>query len=360
MRFFRLSFWAVVTMFASVFLFSGSSVSAVNVPNKLYSIATYQVNSVNYDNQGMGASTYPTGITNTYTNFTSARVNSFSVSGSVPVSKTGISYTGKAVITYDIYGLSTSLELKDACQTGQFSKYGMSADLIAEQGIIIGKNTSFSCNVNSDNTRVVWTINTTANLQSSVVITSFSYLINGGSNGLSYCSNSPGATIPYCGSAFNVTINNVQLDFTISEDPNTALLGEIGSKLDTTNQKLDNINDSITNSNSAGAQDDAGNFFSGFQTNTHGLTGIITAPLNLIQSITSQSCSSLGIPLPFVNETLNLPCMSEIYQQNFGPFLLLYQTITTGFIGYWVIVRIFALVKDFKNPDHDEVEVLDL
>lgn len=144
-----------------------------------------------------------------------------------------------------------------------------------------------------------------------------------------------------------------------NNDQVEAIQGMIGQQ-NQTNQKLDELNNNLNNSNSSGAQDDAGNFFSGFQTNTHGLTGIITAPLNLIQSITNQSCSSLGIPLPFVNETLNLPCMSEIYQSNFGPFLLLYQTITTGFIGYWVIVRIFALVKDFKNPDHDEVEVLDL
>jgi hypothetical protein len=137
-------------------------------------------------------------------------------------------------------------------------------------------------------------------------------------------------------------------------------VGGVGTPNFEVNESITNLNTSITNSNSSGAQDDAGNFFSGFQTNTHGLTGIITAPLNLIQSITNQSCSPVSIPLPFVNKNLELPCMSTIYQQTFGGFLTLYQTITTGVISYWVVVRIFALVKDFKNPEHDEIEVMEL
>lgn len=120
------------------------------------------------------------------------------------------------------------------------------------------------------------------------------------------------------------------------------------------------INSNITNDNTTGATSDAGSFFSGFTTNTHGLTSIITAPLTLIGSITSASCSPLGLPLPYINKTLQLPCMSSIYSQYFGAFFTLYQTITTGIIAYWVIVRILNLVKDFKNPEHDEIEVVDL
>ena len=100
--------------------------------------------------------------------------------------------------------------------------------------------------------------------------------------------------------------------------------------------------------------------FSNFASNTFGLTAIVTAPLNLISSITSSSCVSLNIPLPYINSTLILPCMTTIYQQHFGSFFDIYQTITFGIISYWVIVRIFNLVKDFKNPEHDEIEVLDL
>lgn len=127
-----------------------------------------------------------------------------------------------------------------------------------------------------------------------------------------------------------------------------------------TNEKIDNVNDNLTNSNSEEATNEAGNFFSGFTTDTFGLTSIITAPLNLITSITSSSCSPVGVPIPFVDKTLNLPCLRGIYEEHFGSFFTVYQTITFGIVAYWVIVRIFALVKDFKNPDHDEIEVLDL
>lgn len=119
-------------------------------------------------------------------------------------------------------------------------------------------------------------------------------------------------------------------------------------------------NDLLEDDDTQGAQDSAGGFFNGFTTDTHGLTSIITAPLSLISSITSSSCSPLVIPLPFVDKDLTLPCMSSIYSQHFGSFLSIYQMITFGIIAYWVCVRIFNLVKDFKNPDHDEIEVLDL
>lgn len=119
-------------------------------------------------------------------------------------------------------------------------------------------------------------------------------------------------------------------------------------------------NDTLKDDNTQGAQDSAGGFFNDFTTDTHGLTAIITAPLSLITSITSKSCSPLVIPLPYVDKDLTLPCMGAIYSNYFGSFLSIYQVITFGIIAYWVCVRIFNLVKDFKNPDHDEIEVLDL
>lgn len=120
------------------------------------------------------------------------------------------------------------------------------------------------------------------------------------------------------------------------------------------------LNDNITSEDSSGATGEAGDFFSGFTTDTFGLTSVVTAPLSLINSITSNSCSSINLPIPFVNKTLTLPCMNSIYNQHFSSVFTLYQTITFGITSYWVCVRIFNLVKDFKNPDHDEIEVMEL
>lgn len=147
----------------------------------------------------------------------------------------------------------------------------------------------------------------------------------------------------------------------------TTILNEIKNNQNDYKKELQDVNSSIQktqetieNTDTQGAQDSAGGFFNDFTTDTHGLTGIITAPLSLIISITSKSCSPLVLSLPYVDKDLTLPCMGSIYSNYFGSFLSVYQMITFGIVAYWVCVRIFNLVKDFKNPDHDEIEVLDL
>lgn len=138
-------------------------------------------------------------------------------------------------------------------------------------------------------------------------------------------------------------------------------LNEVRQEVADINNSVDNLNDTINDDDTDGATGEASDFFEDFTTNTFGLTSIITAPLNLIQSLTSSTCTDLRLPLPFLdNKYIILPCMTPIYQQHFGSFLTIYQTITYGIIAYWVIVRIFNQVKDFKNPEHDEIEVVDL
>lgn len=179
---------------------------------------------------------------------------------------------------------------------------------------------------------------------------------------------------------YNVLINVLSLT-SVSSIPAGVQIPNYDGEFNTVNNKIDTVeqaikevekaqnenlneqkktNQTLTDDNTQGAQDSAGGFFNDFTTDTHGLTAIITAPLSLISKITSASCSPLVIPLPFVDKDLTLPCMGAIYSQYFGSFLSIYQVITFGIIAYWVCVRIFNLVKDFKNPDHDEIEVLDL
>lgn len=120
------------------------------------------------------------------------------------------------------------------------------------------------------------------------------------------------------------------------------------------------INNTLNNDDVTGASGTAESFFDDFQSDAHGLSGIITAPLRLIQSLSTSSCSSLTIPLPFVNTNASLPCMSTIYSTYFPTFLSLYQLITTGLIGYWVLIKIFGHVKGMQDPKDDRIEVLDL
>lgn len=125
-------------------------------------------------------------------------------------------------------------------------------------------------------------------------------------------------------------------------------------------QEVEGINDTLNDDDISGADSEATSFFDNFSSNDHGLTGIITAPLNLINNLASATCSPLVLPLPYVNKNLTLPCMSDIYRQYFGSFFTIYQTITFGIIAYYVCVKIFYKVQDFKNPSNSEIEVLEL
>lgn len=153
---------------------------------------------------------------------------------------------------------------------------------------------------------------------------------------------------------------NVSLKYSVSTDPNTEILGDISSSIDKTNDKLDDLNNNITDDNVSGASDSASGFFNDFEDNDYGLSDIITIPLSTIKTITNNSCTVLTLNIPFVNKTLTLPCMTTIYEEYFGNFLTIYQTISFGIISYWICVQIYAMVKGFKNPDKDEIEVLDL
>lgn len=154
------------------------------------------------------------------------------------------------------------------------------------------------------------------------------------------------------------TSDSVSIQNSINQQ--TQVIEQQNEKLDDVNQSIQDTNDTLNNEDTQGAQDSASGFFDNFSTETFGLTSIITAPLNAINSIINSSCSNLVLPLPFVEKNLTLPCMTSIYSNYFKGFFDLYQIITTGLISYYIIVRIFNLVKDFKNPEHDEIEVMDL
>lgn len=131
------------------------------------------------------------------------------------------------------------------------------------------------------------------------------------------------------------------------------------SSQDNTTSAINDVNDTLKDDNIDSANNQASSFFGNFQSDSHGLSGIVSAPLRLITSLSSSSCSSLVLPLPFVNQNAVLPCMSTIYNQ-FSTFFNLWQLITTGIIAYYILLRLFAKVHDLQNPNNDRIEVLNL
>ena len=126
------------------------------------------------------------------------------------------------------------------------------------------------------------------------------------------------------------------------------------------NESINDMNDNIMSDDTTDAEDSAEDFFNDFTVNNHGLASIITAPLRLLNSLSSSTCSALVIPLPFVQQNVTLPCMSSIYNTYFHDFLVIYQLITTGLISYWVVIKIYGHVKGMQNPTDDRIEVFDL
>ena len=130
------------------------------------------------------------------------------------------------------------------------------------------------------------------------------------------------------------------------------------SKLDDTNSAINDVNNSLNNSN---IENGVGSgFFSDFSSQDFGLSQIITIPLNTIQSLTSKTCIPLQIPIPFTNSNITLPCMTEIYETKFPSIYSLWKIVSFGIVAYLIAIDIFHIVKGFKDPESDKVEVLDL
>ena len=137
-------------------------------------------------------------------------------------------------------------------------------------------------------------------------------------------------------------------------------LNNINNNISSVNNNTNDIKDSLNDSSidSSSANDLTNN--SAFQ-DSNGLDAIIKAPLNFIQSLTSSTCSSISLTIPYINADVILPCMSTIYNKALGQQLVnLIALVINGVVLYRYCLKILQIVKDAKNPNKDGLEVLDL
>ena len=147
----------------------------------------------------------------------------------------------------------------------------------------------------------------------------------------------------------------------------TNKLSSIILKLDNNNTTINNIQNNTQNisdsiNDSSIDSSSASNFTSNsaFQ-DSNGLDAIIKAPLNFIRSLTSSTCSSINLTIPYINAQVSLPCMSTIYNKALGSQLVnLIALVINGVVLYRYCLKILELVHNAKNPNKDELEVLDL
>lgn len=162
-------------------------------------------------------------------------------------------------------------------------------------------------------------------------------------------------------------VSELSIHYNDGTDNNSSVLNDIKDNTTATKNNSNDIknntketNDLIKNTDTSDSQNSASAFFSDFSRNSHGLTGIVTAPLRLIESFTTASCSPITFQLPFVNNWVTLPCMKSIYENHFGVFFTLYQLITTGVICYGVCINLYSKLRQLENPNNDRIEVLQL
>lgn len=156
-------------------------------------------------------------------------------------------------------------------------------------------------------------------------------------------------------------------DFNITrfDDSSSAIngsLNNINDSINSSNQKIDEVNGSLNNSDVSGANNDLNNFTENelFKDST-GILAIIQAPINMLNSITSATCSPLTLPIPYMNFDIKIPCLSTVLSKHFSSELLtLLKLAINGFIIYKVLCSLVMDIHSYKDPDSDKLEVLDL
>lgn len=125
-------------------------------------------------------------------------------------------------------------------------------------------------------------------------------------------------------------------------------INNLSSGINQTNGKLDDINSSINDSSSPdldGLKNTAGWLPEG------PIDSILNLPLTLLNSLTtnlSKSCSPVELPLPYIDKTITLPCLSTIYPQIDGLSVWInsISVIASAFILFQYLMNLYKWVDD--------------
>lgn len=125
-------------------------------------------------------------------------------------------------------------------------------------------------------------------------------------------------------------------------------INNLSSGINETNNKLNDINSSITDSSSPdldGLKNTAGWLPEG------PIDSILNLPLTLLNSLTtnlSKSCTPVELPLPYIDKTLTLPCLSTIYPQIDGLSIWInsISVIASAFILFQYLMNLYKWVDD--------------
>lgn len=136
-------------------------------------------------------------------------------------------------------------------------------------------------------------------------------------------------------------------------------LDDLNDKQEQSNQIQTDIKDSITNPN---VDIGTGNsFFDNFQTEDNGgISGIITAPLTLINSLLDGQGTCTDLKFPIMGKEVALPSGCIIWDKVPNEMEVLIQTLVCGIGAYFLLRELFKDIEKLKNPNNSEVSTLDL
>ena len=131
-------------------------------------------------------------------------------------------------------------------------------------------------------------------------------------------------------------------------------INDLKDKQDQTNQKIDDVKDKITDESSPninGLENSAGWLKPG------PVDSILNLPLSLLNNLTtnlSKSCSPIDLPLPFVNQSLQLPCLNSVFNKINGlnVFLNSIGVIASAFILYQYLRKLYTRIDKILNFDN--------
>lgn len=125
-------------------------------------------------------------------------------------------------------------------------------------------------------------------------------------------------------------------------------------------QDAQQIHNDITNDNVDGAKTDMDDFSNNSAfSDSSGLQAVIELPLNLVNSFTN-TCQPINITIPWLDYTGTIPCMSTIYRSHFNNLYNVVKLIVNAFFLYRILLKIYELVHEAKQPDEDKLEVIEL
>ena len=124
---------------------------------------------------------------------------------------------------------------------------------------------------------------------------------------------------------------------------------------------VSDIQTSINSDNVEESTSSASDFFNNFDSgDTGSLMNLVSLPLKFLGNL-SNSCTPIVLNTGYLG-TINLPCMSTYLYSNsdFAGLFNIISLVLNGVVMYGCIKSIINCVSKLKNPDDDEVEVMDL